>query len=99
MFEEISNFIDLDKKLFRGAQIDACHLNDAKTRCSWTQHSQCSRKHTPYSLCSCARGEAVRCLDDVNWICRMLMNEEHERLYAKSEKVWDKKQERIQKKK
>ena len=50
-----------------------------------TQHSTFTRKHHPFLLCKCRRGE---CFRNKNHKCNMLSTKEYKKLYDKSKKIY-----------
>ena len=52
-----------------------------------TQHAQWNRKHSPFLLCSCTKGEGVR--NNENHVCKLITSNDQKSLYNNSEKVWN----------
>ena len=65
-------------------------LHNGKMLYLLTQHCSWSRKHHPFILCKCKRGEGV--INNNNHICNIITDEEQLTLYQKSEKRYLKKQ-------
>ena len=63
-------------------------MHDGKMLYILTQHSLYNRKHYPYILCTCMRGEAVR---DPNHVCKLISHDEHLRLWDRSKRRWTEK--------
>ena len=57
-----------------------------------TQHSQWNRRHHPYLLCTCHRGDGVK---DESHKCMWLSNEEQINLFDRSNRRWAKKREQV----
>ena len=57
-----------------------------------TQHAQWNRRHHPYLLCTCHRGDDVK--DEIHK-CMWLSNEEQINLFDRSNRRWAKKREQV----
>ena len=53
-----------------------------------THHSLWTRKHTPFLLCKCKRGDVVRKADHV---CKLITHKEYVKLKDKSSRQWHRK--------
>ena len=62
-------------------------LHDGKMLYLLTQHSQWSRKNSPFLLCRCNRGEGV--INNANHVCKKILHSEQQRLYARSKRRWE----------
>ena len=60
-------------------------MHDSKMLYILTQHSLYNRKHHPFILCTCKRGDAVR---DPNYVCKLLPHEQHLTLWDRSKRRW-----------
>ena len=67
-------------------------LHDGKMLYLLTQHSQWNRRHHPYLLCTCYRGDGVK---DESHKCMWLSNEEQINLVDRSNHRWAKKREQV----
>ena len=67
-------------------------MHDGKMLYILTQHSLYNRKHYPYILCKCMRGEAVR---DPNHVCKLISHDEHLRLWDRSKRRWTEKRKNL----
>ena len=74
-----------------GTNICMFDIHDGKMLYMLTGHSQWNRKHHPFLLCSCSRGEGVKNSDH---ICRMISHSEHQRLYDRSVTQWIRKRDK-----
>ena len=61
-------------------------MHDGKMLYILTQHSLYNRKHHPFILCTCKRGDAVR---DPNYVCKLIPHEQHLNLWARSKRRWE----------
>lgn len=66
-------------------------LHDGKMLYLLTQHSLFNRRHTPFILCTCKRGDGVINNDHV---CTLLSQEEQEQLWDRSIRAWNDKTKR-----
>ena len=64
-------------------------MHDAKMGYALVQHGLWNRTHTPFLLCKCSRGDAVRNADHV---CKFISQEEYVKLNDKSSRQWHKNQ-------
>ena len=69
-------------------------VHDAKMLYSLLQHSQWNRKHKPFLLCKCKRGDG---LENENHICEMLDDNSYKNLWDRSMRRWDSKTKRCDK--
>ena len=60
-------------------------MHDGKMLYILTQHSLYNRKHHPFILCTCKRGDAVR---DLNYVCKLIPHEQHVKLWDRSKRRW-----------
>ena len=67
-------------------------LHDGKMLYLLTQHSLFNRKHHPFLLCACQRGEGVK---DPNHCCKLLSDEDHYHWHQRSLRRWNLKRERV----
>ena len=58
------------------------NMHDGKMLYLLTQHSQWNRKHHPFLLCTCKKGEGV--VPSHGHVCRVITEEENVTLYDKS---------------
>ena len=63
-------------------------MHDAKMGYALLQHGLWNRTHTPFLLCKCSRGDAVRNADHV---CKFISQEEYVELNDKSSRQWHRK--------
>ena len=63
-------------------------MHDAKMGYALVQHGLWNRTHTPFLLCKCSRGDAVRSADHV---CDFISQEEYVKLKNESSKRWHRK--------
>ena len=68
-------------------------IHDGKMLYLLLQHSQWNRKHNPFLLCECSRGEGVK--NNRTHVCTMLSHERQIQLYDKSLKRWDLKRRQV----
>ena len=61
-------------------------MHDGKMLYILTQHSLYNRKHHPFILCTCKRGDAVR---DPNYVCKLIPHEQHLNLWDRSKRRWE----------
>ena len=60
-------------------------MHDGKMLYILTRHSLYNKKHQPFILCTCKRGDAVR---DPNYVCKLLPHEQHLTLWDRSKRRW-----------
>ena len=62
-------------------------MHDGKMLYLLTQHGLWNRKHHPFLLCKCGRGEGVQ---KENHVCTIIKNEQQKKYYKRSKKKWKK---------
>ena len=77
-----------DEPLIPDSNLTFYELHDGKMLYLLTQHSLFNRKHYPFLLCKCQRGQGVR---DKTHKCEMISHEETIRLHDRSLKKWTRK--------
>ena len=76
---------DKDEPLIPDSKLTFYELHDGKMQYLLTQHSLFNRKHYPFLLCKCQRGQGVK---DKEHKCTFTSHEETVRLYDRSLKRW-----------
>ena len=61
-------------------------MHDGKMLYIPFQHSLYNRKHHPFILCTCKRGNAVI---DLNYVCKLIPHEQHLNLWDRSKRRWE----------
>ena len=79
---------DKDERLIPDSKLFFFELHDGKMHYLLTQHSLFNRKHYPFLLCKCQRGQGVK---DINHKCELISQEETLRLHDRSLRKWTRK--------
>ena len=66
----------------KGLFVDSCEVHEGKMICNLVQCSKWNRKHHPFLLCKCKRGDAVKNFS--TYKCDMITDEDQVNLFEKS---------------
>ena len=72
----------------KDSNITMYDLHDGKMLYLMTQHSLFNRKHHPFLLCQCQRGEGVQ---NANHECKIINHDDQVKYYDRSERRWNNK--------